>query len=161
MSETPIDKITLPNEIFFAEVVGLVKQSRAVTISAKGTSMYPFIRPLRDKVVLSAPEGVTVGDIVLALLDNGHYVLHRVTSIDGETLCLMGDGNICSGEQCEMSDILAKATHIVRGGKQVSTASSREQAIARLWRMLLPVRRYLLFILRRLDRVRGINESNV
>ena len=123
--------------------------------------MYPFIRPSRDRVVLSAPDRVVVGDIVLALLDSGHYVLHRVLSIDGETLRLMGDGNICSGEQCEMKDILAKATHIVRGGKQVSTASSRERAMARLWRMLLPVRRYLLFILRRLDRVRGINESNV
>lgn len=161
MSETPIDKITLPNEIFFAEVLDLVRQGRAVTISAKGASMYPFIRPSRDRVVLSAPDRVVVGDIVLALLDSGHYVLHRVLSIDGETLRLMGDGNICSGEQCEMKDILAKATHIVRGGKQMGTASSRERAIAHLWRMLLPVRRYLLFILRRLDRVRGINESNV
>lgn len=161
MSETPIDKKTLPNEIFFAEVVDLVRQGRAVTISAKGASMYPFIRPSRDRVVLSAPDRVVVGDIVLALLDSGHYVLHRVLSIDGETLHLMGDGNICSGEQCEMKDILAKATHIVRCGNQVSTASSRERAIARLWRILLPVRRYLLFILRRLDRVRGINESNV
>ena len=138
-----------------------MRQGRAVTISAKGASMYPFIRPSRDRVVLSAPDRVVVGDIVLALLDSGHYVLHRVLSIDGETLRLMGDGNICSGEQCEMKDILAKATHIVRGGKQVSTASSRERVMARLWRMLLPVRRYLLFILRRLDRVRGINESNV
>ena len=155
MSETPIDKITLPNEIFFAEVVDLVRQGRAVTISAKGASMYPFIRPSRDRVVLSAPDRVVVGDIVLALLDSGHYVLHRVLSIDGETLRLMGDGNICSGEQCEMKDILAKATHIVRGGKQVSTASSRERAMARLWRMLLPVRRYLLFILRRLDQSAG------
>jgi SOS-response transcriptional repressor LexA len=161
MSETPIAKITLPNEIFFADVAALVKQGRAVTISAKGASMYPFIRPSRDRVVLSAPASVSVGDIVLALLDGSNYVLHRVESIDGESVCLMGDGNIRNGERCEMKDILAKVTHIVRNGRPVSTASTFERTTARLWCMLQPVRRYLLFAIRCFDRVRGINESDI
>ena len=158
MSETPIAKITLPNEVFFAEVAELVKLGRAVTISAKGVSMYPFICPSRDRVVLSVADAVVVGDIVLALLDSGHYVLHRVVSIDGENISLMGDGNLASCELCTVKDILAKATHIVRNGRQVSTASSCERALARLWRMLLPIRRYLLFIFRLFDTGGRVNK---
>ena len=150
MSETPIAKITLPNEIFFADVAALVKQGHAVTISAKGASMYPFIRPSRDRVVLSAPASVSVGDIVLALLDGSNYVLHRVESIDGESVCLMGDGNICGTEQCVRDEVIAKAVRIIKGKKQIDCTGRCHRVKATLWRWLLPVRRYLLAIYRRI-----------
>ena len=74
-------KLVLPNEILLGEVERLLSQGTSVTIMTKGNSMLPFIVGERDSVVLK-PYGVPrVGDIALAHLHNGAYVLHRIIDI--------------------------------------------------------------------------------
>ena len=101
----------LANEILFPEVAALLEEGHTVTLKAKGTSMMPFIVGGRDSVVLQKADRVAVGDIVLARLDDGRHVLHRVTGLaeGGKVVNLMGDGSIRCRETCRRSDLLGKA----------------------------------------------------
>jgi hypothetical protein len=61
-------------------------------------------------------------------------------------LLLMGDGNLKEGEKCNVEDVLALATHKVKIKKEYNFRSDSHLKKARLWNLLLPIRRYLLFI---------------
>ena len=142
----------LANEILFPEVAALLEEGHTVTLKAKGTSMMPFIVGGRDSVVLQKADRVAVGDIVLARLDDGRHVLHRVTGLaeGGKVVNLMGDGSIRCRETCRRSDLLGKAVQIVRTGRTVDCSAAGERRRARLWQALLPLRRYVLWIFRKI-----------
>ena len=141
-------KIALPNNSFFLEIKELLEQGRTVTFLASGNSMLPFIRGNRDSVVLQKHTSLSVGDIVLAFIDNNRYVLHRVININNDNVTLMGDGNYKATETCSVNDIIGKAIQIIRNGKTIDCESPTEQKKSHLWRKLLPIRRYLLFLYR-------------
>ena len=88
-------------------------------------------------------DGVDVGDMVL-VRTGGRYILHRIIAIDGEALTLMGDGNIRGTEQCTPEDVLGTVVAIERNGKK------KKPGDGRFWRLIKPVRRYILAIYRRL-----------
>lgn len=136
-------KLTLPNEVLLEEVAALLKEGRDVTLSPKGSSMLPFIREGRDSVVLRQMPDVEIGDIVLARLP-GRYVLHRVVDSNRNVLVLMGDGNLSITESCTRDDVLGTVVSIVRGNRVIKPTKGR------LWRMLIPVRRIILAVYRRI-----------
>lgn len=138
-----MDKKVVPNEVLLEETAALLAEGREVVLNPRGRSMLPFIREGRDAVVLRLKDTVEVGDIVLARLP-GRYVLHRVIRVDGRDLTLMGDGNVGLTESCAAEDILGTVAAIQRGGRTITPGKGR------LWRALLPVRRYILAIYRRL-----------
>ena len=70
--------IQLSNAEFLPHVTGLVAEGHDVSIRAKGQSMRPFIESERDIAVLSKEEAFEVGDVGLAEIEPGHYVLHRI-----------------------------------------------------------------------------------
>lgn len=146
-----MEKITLPNTLLFDEVTRLLSEGKEVIIPTKGNSMLPFIRGERDSVVLVKKKEAKAGDIVLALVDGKRYILHRIWSVDGDRVTLMGDGNISGKELCGIADISGTVTHIVRpDGHRTSVDTAVFQRRSRIWRILLPLRRYILFIYRRL-----------
>lgn len=160
-SKMPIEtrKIELPNEVILGDASAMLAKGKDVTISTKGNSMLPFIRGGVDSVVLRKIHAVHRGDIVLAQIFPGRYVLHRVfrepkVSSDGRLspnarITLMGDGNVRGTENCRASDICGTVIRIIRPDGQISRPQSKSrQFVATLWRWLLPVRRYLLFIYR-------------
>ncbi len=133
------------------EVLRLVEEGVSVKLPVNGVSMLPFIVGGRDSVILRKPEDPKVGDVVLALVDGQHYVIHRVIKIEGEQVTLMGDGNIAGTEMCNLSDIRALATHVVKGkGNQRYLYSDKRMFLANVWMRLVPVRKYLLAIYRRI-----------
>lgn len=142
------DRLTVDNAEFFAEVRRQLAADRSVTIRARGSSMLPFIRDGRDCVVLRRRADTAVGDIVLAALPDGSHVLHRVYAVHGDTLVLMGDGNLQATERCRRSDVLATVTHIERDGRRVDCMSPTARRRAAVWRWLLPLRRCLLAAMR-------------
>ena len=82
-----------PDELNLAQVPRLLDEGKAVVLKQiYGNSMLPFIRGGVDSVRLRKPEGVKVGDIVLAVF-GGRPIVHRVIAIDGTKVTLMGDGN--------------------------------------------------------------------
>ena len=138
-----MDKRTVANEILLEEAAALMLEGREVTFTPLGNSMLPFIRGGKDAVRLRKNPSVAIGDIILVRLP-GRYVLHRLIHMAGDRLTLMGDGNIAGTETCTTGDVLGTVTAILRDGKEIIPGDGR------FWRRLLPIRRYILAIYRRL-----------
>ena len=81
-----MNTITIANEILLEEVRRLLMKGSNVTIRAKGNSMLPFITGGKDRVTLAPAKELRTGDIVLAEITPGHYVLHRIVSLDGDSV---------------------------------------------------------------------------
>lgn len=140
---------TVSDELILSDAVRLVNEGMAVTLLVKGRSMLPFILGGIDSVVLTRPGKVSPGDVVLARIDGKRYVLHRVMEVSDTRVELMGDGNVAGREICRPEDVLARADEVVKAdGRHVRLDTPRMRRAARLWRRLLPVRRYILFIYR-------------
>ena len=145
----------IDNDSFFAGVLPLLDQGKRVTIPVKGFSMLPFIRGTKDLVVLEkAGDALKADDIVLFHLgpqEGGRYVMHRILSIDGDAVDIMGDGVVKNHEHVRRDQITAKAVEILRGGKRrVDPYSPGQLRLVHIWQWLRPVRRYILFIYRHL-----------
>jgi len=143
----PSAKLLLPNEVLLGEVERMLGEGREVLMVPKGRSMLPFIRGEVDKVLLSKPKELKVGDIALAWVDD-RYVMHRVIAIDGQQVTLMGDGNLQGREQTTRDQVVGVVVDII-------TPEGRHHKPTRgwLWRKLLPVRKYLLKVYRKWNKI--------
>lgn len=140
---------SLPNNIAIENVKMLVDEGRKVILPVKGNSMLPFIVGDRDSVELKKTERVVVGDVVLAWVDGNRYVIHRIIQRDAAGhLTLMGDGNIAGTEHCTEQDVVAKALYRVRPDGRKNPLYNNSTGV-RAWRTLLPVRRWILAVYRR------------
>lgn len=139
-----MNEIVLPNDVMIEGLAALLDEGREVRFTPKGVSMRPFIEGGRDSVVLRKKAAVEVGDIVLARLGEGHFVLHRIIEKSDERLTLMGDGNLRGTESALVADVIGMVTEIVKPKGRV-----RKPRKGRLWYRLLPVRKYLLWVYRK------------
>ena len=138
-----------PDEQNLAQVPRLLDEGKAVVLKQiYGNSMLPFIRGGVDSVRLRKPEGVKVGDIVLAVF-GGRPIVHRVIAIDGTKVTLMGDGNPKGMmEKGDLSNVLGIVDQIIS-----PSGRSRKPSNGKVWRRLLPVRKYLLKIYRKWNKL--------
>lgn len=140
------------DEVIMSEAIRLVGEGVSVTFPVKGRSMLPFIVGGRDSVILEKPTEIRKGDVVLAYVESDNredrrYVVHRIISLDGDRVTLMGDGNLALHEYCNRSDVCAKISLVVKpNGKRRSLDSFLFRFFAKVWFALLPFRRYLLWI---------------
>lgn len=131
------------------EAVALVNDGYSVTLPVAGRSMLPFIIGGRESVILAPPAGLKRGIVALAWVEGKRYVLHRIERIEGERVTLMGDGNLAGREHCRLSDIKAMATHVVDSKQKRHCLYTRWRKLAsEIWWMLMPIRRYLIFLMR-------------
>jgi len=141
---------TLPNNVVIAGVIKALETVPRVVLPVRGYSMLPFIIGDRDSVELVKPNCVAVGDVVLAWINGSRYVIHRVVSIDGDQIRLMGDGNLSGDEHCLRADVVAKAEYVVSpSGKRSYLYSPWRVRASHLWWRLKPIRRWILAIYRR------------
>lgn len=132
------------------EAVRLVREGVSVTLPVNGRSMLPFIIGGQESVILHRPGAIDVGDVVLAWVENSRWVVHRIIRIDGNQLTLMGDGNIAGVEHCAVSDVKARVTHVVDAkGKPHSMYNRWRVLAAKVWFHLRPIRRYILYVYRK------------
>ena len=150
-----METLLVPNEPFLDQISELLAEGKLVTIRTKGNSMLPFIHGSRDCVELEGCDYADVDDIVLARVpyannaEKYRYVLHRIIEINDGFVTLMGDGNIHGTEHCSMKDISGRVLCIIKeNGRRHDCCSPRSRRLARLWRRMLPLRRYLLGIYR-------------
>ena len=148
MDGMAVRRMEVPNAVLLGQVKEAIREGHTVTINVKGYSMRPFLEHCRDKVRLAPFTDLKVGDAVLAEISPDVYVLHRIMNIDGDTVRLMGDGNLSGMEVCRKADVVGMVTHYIRRGKTIPASDPRLQRYVRLWSKLLPVRRYLLYIYR-------------
>ena len=115
------------------EAVRLVSEGVSVTLPVNGQSMLPFIVGGRESVILQRPTELKVGDVVLAWADNYRYVVHRIISISGDQITLMGNGNLVGTERCTVADMKAKVSHVVdahehlHGSKSMVASAPRKK----------------------------------
>ena len=147
-----IRRVSLPNEPLLTQVGELIATGHNVTIRVRGNSMNPFFVDRRDEVILSpfTKESIRPGIIVLARDQQGRFVLHRIIKISGSDIILMGDGNLRGVEHTTFEAVLGIVTGGIRKEKQFQCRGFRWEFYSRLWRLMLPVRRYLLAIWRRI-----------
>jgi len=130
-----------------AEAIKLVEEGISVTFPVKGQSMLPFIIGGEESVILVPPESLQVGDVALAWVDGCRYVVHRIIRLENGFVTLMGDGNVYGTEHCLLNDVKAKITHVVdKQGKRRYLYTWQRRTAAKLWRWLIPIRRFLLVI---------------
>ncbi|MGN0230842.1 MAG: S24/S26 family peptidase [Muribaculaceae bacterium] len=140
--------MVISTENLYNEVSALLDDNREVSFRAIGNSMLPFIRGGGDVVHMVKPDKLSRGDVVLARTDDAQVVLHRVMTIDGGTLTLMGDGNLCRNERCPAGSAIARLESIERNGRRIDCQSRWWRLKSRLWMTCRPFRRYLLFAMR-------------
>lgn len=143
--------ITIPNNTLLPLVVSYLEQEKQVKLLLKGYSMRPFLENERDYALLEAPHEPVLYEPVLALLPDNRWVLHRIVKIEGSEITLLGDGNL-TPEHCQVSDIKASVVGFYRKGHSApDLISGRKWCIySFIWIHLLPLRRYLLAIYRRI-----------
>ena len=139
-------RVIIQNAIIFSEVAKLVSNGESVTIKTKGNSMLPFISGERDSVILAKTDNIKLYDIVLAIVNENQYVLHRVIKIMGNKLILMGDGNLKGCEICTIENVIATAVEVIGDNREYSCRDNKYIRRAKIWKALLPIRKYLLAI---------------
>lgn len=151
----------ITDDVIIEEAIRLTEEGICVTLPVNGNSMLPFIIGGHESVILQKPilpsvqsatgRAIRVGDVVLAWADGCHYVVHRIISIKGNAVTLMGDGNLASTEHCAVTDVKALVTHVVGADeKPHDLYCFWRRVTARIWWHLRPIRRYLLALYRRL-----------
>ena len=143
-------KVELPDDILLSNVRILIADGHTVTIRVKGNSMRPFLENGRDSVILAPFSELKRGDVILAEITQGQYILHRIIRMKGDCLTLMGDGNLKGTESCNTSDVIGVVTTLIRDGKPLDCSSRKWKISSRIWGALRPMRRYLLAIYRRI-----------
>jgi hypothetical protein len=148
-------KMSVDNAVFLPMVVESIERGHTATIIARGNSMRPFIEDGRDKLVFGKADKVSVGDVVLAEIEDGHFVCHRVERIEHGIVTMRGDGNVpCKAngtgtETFPIERVRAKLVQVIKPGKTYTLATSRTWKIySAIWPRLLPLRRYLLALYR-------------
>lgn len=141
------------NSMLFESVRGMLAEGHTVTLRVKGQSMRPFLEGGQDKVVITPLHEVKRGDMVLAEISQRQFVLHRVVKINGERITLMGDGNLIGTESCDLNDVVGMVGSVIRNGKIINIQSIKCRFYVYLWMALKPIRRYLLAIYTRINKV--------
>lgn len=144
----------ITDEVIIDEAVRLVREGVSVTLPVNGRSMLPFIIGGKESVILKKPVVIDVGNVVLAWVEGCRWVVHRIIRIDGNKITLMGDGNIVGVEHCDISDVKALVTHVVDAKGKPHYIYNRWRVLgSKVWWWLRPIRRYLLFIYRKIKRL--------
>ena len=90
---------------------------------------------------------INIGDIVMVPYGERN-ILHRVYAKEGSQLILMGDGNLKGYERVEQAEVLGMAIEIIKpNGRYIKPHK------AWLWRHTLPIRKYMLKIYRKWNKL--------
>ncbi len=151
-----------PNDVYIPLMCEYLSETKTVELNLKGDSMRPFLESDRDQGFLLKVNGFRKGDVVLAEIEKGHFVLHRIDhiSLNGESvkgICqapkadvtLRGDGNSVGTESCKLENVKALCAKVKRNGKMYDLRTSKLwKAYSWWWTHTLPVRRYQLALYR-------------
>ena len=77
----------------------------------------------------------------MALAPSGYYVVHRIIRVTDGTVTLLGDGNTVGTETMPISQVYG-----------IVDCGPIHRALARIWLWMRPLRRYPLWVLRRICR---------
>ncbi len=124
--------LVIPNNLMMKEIALQISEGRSVELLCRGNSMNPFLCDRRDTLVLSPQKGeLKCGDVVLARIRDGRFVVHRVVAL--EPLTLNGDGNLCSSVEYGVA-VLAVLSGYVRKGVRGSVEDPKWRRYTSFWK---------------------------
>ena len=138
------------------EIEPLLKAGACIQIYPQGYSMYPFIDPRRDEVVLAGIEegsALRRGDVVLYRRENGMLVLHRIYKIGQDGLYLLGDHQTAIEGPVRREQVKVKMTGMVRDGRYMDVGNPGYRMLSVVWLWLRPARRVIMVPAARLRRM--------
>ena len=138
----------MESSVVIAELQHFIQEGKNVVLPVDGRSMRPFIIGGKEKVEFHPLKGALHrGDVVLAKVDEGYYVVHRVVECREGRVILEGDGNLGFQEHCPQEQVIAQGIYVIDGKERKrSLVSSSAMRKWRWWMALKPIRRILLFI---------------
>ena len=138
---------------FLPEVVKMLNEGHTVYVTPSWLFLCVLsLKTTVTKLLLVKPSTIKVGDPVLAEITPRHFVLHRIDSIEGDgNITLRGDGNL-GVEHCKKENIVGAVIGFYRKGRNKMDATNawKWKSYSFIWTRLLPIRRYLLGIYRRI-----------
>lgn len=114
-----------------------------IKIKPQGYSMYPFIVPGRDSVVLTGienPESLRRGDVVLYRRQEGILVLHRIWKVKKDGLYMVGDNQSDIEGPIKKEQVKALLVSIEKKGKYISSRNLWYRTCSGIWLVLRPLR---------------------
>lgn len=113
---------------------------RLALVRTKGVSMQPLLYEGQSHAIVApAPRDLAVGDLALARLPDGRYLLHRVIGKDDACYYTRGD-NCYSQEAIPRDQVVGVVVEIARRGRRISTAGTLYRLYTRFWMASYPAR---------------------
>lgn len=127
----------------FPVMIDLLKQGQEVRFTVSGNSMFPLIVDNRDQVLLVACDETCLhkGDIILFMVSEHHYVLHRITKVVNGGYITTGDGNCHRDGFVSCENVLGKVAKIYRKEKEIDVQDWKWKLVFWGWNFLFPVRK--------------------
>ena len=146
---------TVSTTAFMQEAIKLqLDEENQVTLCVTGRSMRPYLSGKGDETITVSRnrlEELKPGIIILFFYNN-KYIFHRIISKKNDVLIVQGDGNYVV-EKIKVEDVLGIVRYVIRtGGKKVSPYSFTAQVYWRIWYILRPIRKYLLYLYNKIDK---------
>lgn len=145
--------VTRAFPIGMADLAALVQElSRTNTTMwtrVSGSSMAPTIRAgARVRLAPLRSDSLRAGEVVLAMLSPGRYVIHRIRRINGQHVTMRGDANVNDDPAVDASGILAMVDLVEVDGsfRGVGLSAGRRaerlvrSSLARMRRLFQPAR---------------------
>lgn len=138
--------------VMMEEIRQMISEGKTVTITLKGNSMNPFIVHLRDQMTLGPwkDEEIRKGTVALVKDTYGNYLIHRIIKREGNTVTLLGDGNVEQTETATLDNVIGIMHTLTRKGRTYTPKSLTWRIYSAIWAFLTPVRRYPLGLWRRI-----------
>lgn len=131
----------LSPEAAVERILAVMDTGAAAPLVISGDSMRPFLAPGRDTVYLTPPpERLKKGDMVLYRRDSGRYILHRIWAAEGDTFCMIGDGQLQKEPGIRRDQILAQVTAVRRKGTLLKKGSFCWTFFEKMWIRMIPLR---------------------
>lgn len=127
------------------DITALLQQGKKIQLKPQGYSMYPFIIPGRDWVVLDGKEidNLCRGDVILYRRPEGILVLHRIWKIRPEGIYLVGDNQKKVEGPVAYTCVLGKMIATIHKGKERKVTKLEYRICSSLWLFLRPFRPFL------------------
>ncbi|MBQ9887092.1 MAG: S24/S26 family peptidase [Lachnospiraceae bacterium] len=141
------------NDKYLPVLRELVNEGRQVRLNVRGNSMFPFMKDVRDSVIIEKPsKELERGDIVFFQRRNGDFVLHRIQKADKKRrqYYIVGDAQKNIEGPVDEEQIFGIITKVCRDGKWIDSKSFVWWFYKRIWLLLRPVRLKLILCLTKL-----------
>ncbi len=164
------NRVQVPFEALSPVMEDCLEQGQEVVLTVTGSSMRPFLRHGRDRVVLvkpADPAALQAGDVPLYRRHSGQFVLHRIVERDdghsryrwldreeypsacvggGVRYTLLGDAQTNPEPGIRPQQVVAVAKGFWIKNKYVPCDMPCYRRRSRRWHRLLPIRRQLMWL---------------